>query len=188
MKISLLTFLTFCFFSLTSSAQPNEVADTAQIRPARVTVFEDNWSGVLQPHKTWLDPFIGLFQEKEFNIEIFSDVTVDITNITKNIPYRLYLKNLATNSYVLISDRWTCNSCDSSASIFIDRKLFKRPFRYEVSVIPMAKLDGRTYRLLSNKVSYRSAFGKPRAYFNIMSNTESRKISSGYMRSLPICR
>lgn len=141
------------------------VIDTAQIRPARVTVFEDNWSMVLQPKRTLLDPFIGLFQEKEFNIELFSDVKVDITNITKNIPYRMYLKNLATDSYVLISDRWTYNNCDSSASLFINRKLFRRPFRYEVSVIPMAKLDGKTFSLLSNKVKYRSAFGKPRAYF-----------------------
>ena len=165
MKISLLSLLFIVLCSLTSSAQTRAVIDTAQIRPARVTVNENNWSIVLQPRRTLLDPFIGLFKEKEFNIELFSDVKVDITYISKNTPYRLYLKNLATNNYVLISDRWTYNNCDSSASIFIDRKIFKRPFRYEVSVIPMAKLDGKTFSLLSDKVSYKSAFAKPRAYF-----------------------
>jgi two-component system LytT family sensor kinase len=165
MKISLLALLSIVLCCLTSFAQIRPVIDTAQIRPARVTVNEDNWSMVLQPRRTFLDPFIGLFKEKEFNIELFSDVKVDITYISKNTPYRLYLKNLATDSYVLISDRWRYNNCDSSASLFIDRKLFKRPFRYEVSVIPMAKLDGKTFGLLSNKLSYRSAFGKPRAYF-----------------------
>ncbi|MBC7759437.1 MAG: histidine kinase [Phormidesmis sp. FL-bin-119] len=166
MKLSLLIFLTVCF-CLNSIAQPNEVIDTAQIRPARVTVFDENWSLVNKPKTTFLDPFIALFQEKEFNIKLLSDVKVGIANLTKNTPYRLYLKNLASDSYVFISDRWMYNNCDSTASILIDRKLFNRPFRYEVSVIPMAKLDGKAFTALSNKVSYQSVLGIPRAYFNI---------------------
>jgi len=165
MKISLLTFLTSCLFSLKSFAQPNELIDTAHIKTARISVFDDNWSLVNKPKRTFFDPFIALFQEKEFSITLFSDVKVDITNITKNAHYRLYLKNLSNESFVLISDRWTYNNCDSSASILIDRKLFNRPFRYEVSVIPMAKLDGKTFTPLNNKVTYKSIFGKPRAYF-----------------------
>ncbi|WP_316810144.1 sensor histidine kinase [Pedobacter heparinus] len=166
MKISLLTFLTGCLYSLNSIAQPNVVIDTAHIRPAKISVFDDNWLLTNKPKRTFLDPYLALFREKEFNIKLFSDVKVDITNIAKNAHYRLYLKNLSDESYVLISDRWTYNHCDSSASILIDRKLFNRPFRYEVSVIPMAKLDGKTFTILSNKVTDKSVFGKKRAYFN----------------------
>lgn len=182
MKISLLTFLTFltvCLCSLNSIAQPNAVIDTAHIRPAKISVLDDTWSLVNKPKRTFLDPFIDLFQEKEFNIKLFSDVKVDITNISKNAHYRLYLKNLSNESYVLISDRWTYNLCDSSASVLVDRKLFNRPFRYEVSIIPMAKLDGKTFTVLSNKVTYKSVFGKARGYFNI---DERSRVGKNFIR------
>nr|WP_068891057.1 histidine kinase [Pedobacter panaciterrae] len=175
MRISLLTFLTGCLCSLNSFAEPKEIIDTARIKPVRISVFDDNWSLINKPKRTFLDPFIALFREKEFNIELFSDVKVDIANITKNAHYRLYLKNLSDESYVLISNRWNYNNCDSSASILIDRKLFSQPFRYEVSVIPMAKLDGKTFTTLSNKVTYKSVFGKKRAYFNADEHYRVRK-------------
>ncbi|MHA4894838.1 sensor histidine kinase [Pedobacter sp. PWIIR3] len=167
MKISLFTFLIGCLYSLDSFAQTNQVIDTAQITPPKVFVSDDNWLPIDYAKRTFLNPFINLFQESEFDIKLYSDVKVEIANLAKNANYRLYLKNLTTNSYVLISDRWKYNNCDSSANIFIDRKLFHRPFRYELSVMPMVKLDGKTLTALSNKVAYKSVLGKPRAYFTV---------------------
>lgn len=166
MKISLLIFLTVCLCSLNSFGQADKIIDTAKIKPARIAEFDHIWSSVNNPKRTYLD-FRTLFQEKEFDKELYNDVKVNITNITKNTPYRLYLKNLASESYVLISEGWTYNNCDSTASILIDRKLFKSPFRYEVSVVPRARLNGKTFTDLSNKVTSKSVFGKPLAYFHL---------------------
>jgi len=165
MKLSLLTFLAICLCSFNSFAQSNRVIDTALIKPARISEFDHIWWPNNSPKETFLDYLTGLFQEKEYNKKLDADVRVKITNLFKNTPYRLYVKNLATDKYIVISDNWTYNTCDSSASMSIDRKLFKRPLRYEVSVIPMARLDGKTVTPLSKKVTYKSLFGKPVAYF-----------------------
>jgi len=179
MKLSLLIILTVCLCSLNSFSRSNGNIDTAQIKPASVTVYDGHYSLISKPRKTFLERQIELFQENEFNIELFSDVKVEIKNFNKKIPYRLYLKNLASDSYVLISDRWKYNECDLTATILIDRKLFKRPFRYEVSVIPMAKLKGNTFTTLNNKVVYKSAFGLPRGYFNA---DEKYRVKSNYLK------
>jgi two-component system LytT family sensor kinase len=179
MKLSLLTILTVCLCSLNSFTQPNLAIDTAQINPAIVSVYDDHYSLINKPRKTFLERQIELFQENEFNIELFSNVKVEIKNFNKSIPYRLYLKNLASDNYVFISDRWKYNECDLTATIFIDRKLFKRPFRYEVSVIPMAKLKGNTFITMNNKAVYKSAFGVPRGYFNA---DEKYRVQSNYLK------
>jgi two-component system LytT family sensor kinase len=167
MKLSLLTFLTFCSYSLNLFAQPNKVIDTAQIKSARISEFDHIWSPINSPKENILDYLTALYHEKEYDKQLYADVLVKITNLSKNTLYRLYVKNLATANYILISDRWTYNTCDSSASMMVDRKLFKRPLRYEVYVIPMAKLDGNILTPLNQKATYKSLFGKPVAYFNI---------------------
>lgn len=174
MKISLLTFLAVCFCSLNSTAQLNELIDTSQIRPARISEFDHIWWPI-NSKETFINYFTSLFQEKEFDKELYSDVQVNITNLAKNTLYRLYVKNLTTDNYILISDRWTYNNCDSSASMSIDRKLFKSPLRYEVSVIPMARLDGKSSTALSDKVTYKSLFGKPLAYFYLNERSRVRQ-------------
>ncbi|RZK77703.1 MAG: hypothetical protein EOO92_12440, partial [Pedobacter sp.] len=158
MKISLLTFLTVCLCSLNLFSQTNALVDTAKIKPPKVSVSDDIWSPVFNPKKTFFNPFVNLFKEKEFNILLYADVKVKITKINKNARYRLYLKNIANRTDVLISDRWTYDNCDSSATISIDRKLFKKPFKYYVSIIPMAKLDGKTYTVLNDKFTHRGVF------------------------------
>lgn len=165
MKISLLTFLTVCFCSLNSIAQPNEVIDTTQIKTIKIYESYTDRSLIDNPNRTLLNRFTTLFQYREFAKKPNSDVKVNIMNITKNTHYRLYLKNSTNGNYILISDRWTYDKCDSTASILVDRKLFKGPFRYEVSVIPIAKLKGKTYTITSKKATYENLFAKPLAYF-----------------------
>ncbi|MEJ7559360.1 MAG: histidine kinase [Pedobacter sp.] len=167
MKKLIIALLTGCLLSLHSFAQLNDGIDTAKIRPARISEFDHLWRPINSQKRNFLDYLAVLFQEKEYDKELYADVQVKITNLSKNTPYRIYVKNLATDNYIFISDRLTYNSCDSSAKISIDRKLFKSPLRYEVSVIPMSKLDGKTFTPLIKKVTYKSLFGKPVGYFNI---------------------
>ncbi len=165
MKILRLTILTVCFCSLNSFAQPSEVIDTTKIKPVKIYESYTDGSLINNPNRTFLDRFTTLFQYREFANEPGSDMKVNIANISKNTRYRLYLKNSTNGSYIFISERWTYNKCDSTASILVDRKLFKNPFKYEVSVIPIAKLKGKTHTITSNKAIYENLFAKPLAYF-----------------------
>ena len=167
MKTSLLIFLIGCLCSLTSFAQLNEVIDTAQIKPIIIYESYTNKSLIDNPNRTFLDRFTTLFQYRSFGKEPNSDMTVNIANVSKHTHYRLYLKNSTNGHDIFISDRWTYNKCDSTASILVDRKLFKSPFRYHVTVIPVAKVKGRTYTITSKKASYENLFAKPLAYFHL---------------------
>lgn len=178
MKLLLSTFLTIGLCSFNSFAQSYQGIDTAQIKPAKIAEFDHIWSPIYGPKETLFDYVKGLYKEKEYNKQLYANVEVTITKFSKNTPYRLYVKNLATDKYIFISDRWIYNSCDSSASISMDRKLFKSPLRYEVSVMPMAKLDGKTFTPLNNKVIYKSLFGKPLAYFQL---DEKYRVQKNYI-------
>lgn len=167
MKISLLTLLIGCSSCLDSFAQPNKVIDTSQIKT--IKIYESYTEGSLLDNtdRTFLDRLTSLFQYRELAKEPHSDMKVNIANISENTRYRLYLKNSTNGRYIIISDRWTYNICDSTASILVDRKLFKPPFRYEVSVIPIVKLQDKSYPVTSKKAIYENLFAKPLAYFNI---------------------
>ncbi|WP_316749633.1 sensor histidine kinase [Pedobacter gandavensis] len=175
MKISLLTFLIGCLYILNSFAQPKKIIDTAQIKPIKIYESYTDRSLIDNPNRTFLDRFTTLFQYREFAKEPSSDMKVNIANISKNTRYRLYLKNSTNGNYILISDRWTYNKYDSTASILVDRKLFKSPFRYEVSVIPIAELKGKTYISTSKKATYENLFAKPLAYFNLNERSRVRQ-------------
>jgi len=175
MKISLLTFLFGCLCGLNSFAQPNEVIDTAQIKPIKIYEGYIDRSLIDNPNRTFLDRFITLFQYRAFAQAPNSDIKVNIANISKNTRYRLYLKNSTNGNYILISDRWAYNNCDSTASISVDRKLFKSPFRYEVSVIPIAKFKGKTYAITSKKAIYENLFAKPLAYYYLNERSRVRQ-------------
>ena len=186
MKLLLLTFLTIGLCSFNSFAQSYQGIDTAQIKPAKIAEFDHIWAPIYGPKEALFDYGEGLYKEKEYNKQRYANVEVTITKFSKNTPYRLYVKNLTTDKYIFISDRWIYNSCDSSASMSIDRKLFKSPLRYEVSVMPMAKLDGKTFTPLNNKVTYKSLFGKPVAYFQLDENTGYRRTIYRYLHFSPI--
>lgn len=175
MKISLLTFLIGCLHSLNSLAQSNVVIDTAQIKPIKIYEGYTDRSLIDNPNRTFLDRFTTLFQHQAFAKEPSSDMKVNIANISKDTRYRLYLKNSANGNYILISERWAYNKCDSTASILVDRKLFKSPFKYEVSVIPIAKFKGKTYTITSKKATYENLFAKLLAYFYLNERSRVRQ-------------
>ncbi|MES2458675.1 MAG: histidine kinase [Bacteroidota bacterium] len=152
MKISLLTFFIACLCSFDSFAQPNEVVDTAQIKPAEILKNEDNYVCGWNKRNHTAEYFRYFFQIREFGVDTYEGLTVTIKETSHNAIYHVYLQNLKTKELEFISNKWVEDKSKHVAKLFVDVKYFKDATEFKLLIIPTLKTATGVKHITSKSV------------------------------------
>jgi two-component system LytT family sensor kinase len=137
MKISLPTFLIVCLCSLNLFAQPNEVIDTAKIKPAEILNNEYNYVCGWDKRSPASDYF--RLNIRDYGVETYEGLTVTIKETPYDFIYHVYLQNLKTKDLEFVSNRWVEDESKHTASLFVGVKYFKDAMEYKLLIIPTLK-------------------------------------------------
>ncbi len=152
MKISLLTFLTVCLCSLNSIAQPINVIDTAQIKPAEILNNEYNYVCGWEKRNSMSEHLRYFFQIRDITVETYEGLTVTIKETSYNSIYHVYLQNLKTKELEFVSNRWVEDESKQSAKLFVGVKYFKDALEFKLLIIPTLKTAKGVIHLESKSV------------------------------------
>lgn len=170
MKKILMLCVAFIAISMAGIAQENARIDTNQIERLEIIRANTDYRFDNQNQNAILRYFIP-----RYRLRMKYGTEIRIFSTKNNSIYYVTLRNLTTGKIDFRSNSWESDSLNRSASITISPKYYKAPWKYNLQIIPVVKVDGKGYSINSKSIDLENPF---KGYHYVYKRTARSRMSS----------